>query len=86
MEDLRTDRNPDLIMQVPDPDTVWGWLVESTRRRDLLRSLRRVAMRKTAHRRPAAAPGAIVAGQPCLTPRLPPRRRARQPPFTASRA
>ena len=41
--------NPDLIDQIPDPDTVRGWLAESIRRSELLRSLLRVAVRKAAY-------------------------------------
>jgi hypothetical protein len=51
--DLQTDPHSDLLDQIPDPDTVRGWLAESIRRCDLLRSLLRVAIRKAAYRRPA---------------------------------
>lgn len=50
MADPQTDSCPDLIEQIPDPDTVRGWLAESIRRCDLLRSLLRVAIRKAAYR------------------------------------
>ena len=52
MADPQTDPRPDLIEQIPDPDTIRGWLAESIRRSDLLRSLLRVAVRKDAYRRP----------------------------------
>ena len=39
---------PDLLDQIPDPDTVRGWLADSIRRSELLRSLLRVAIRKAA--------------------------------------
>jgi hypothetical protein len=42
---------PDLLDQIPDPDTVRGWLAESIRRSDLLRSLLRVSLRKAAYQR-----------------------------------
>jgi hypothetical protein len=42
---------PDPIEQIPDPDTVRGWLAEAIRRKELLRSLLRVAIRKDAFRR-----------------------------------
>jgi hypothetical protein len=48
-----TDQRPDLLEQIPDPDTVRGWLSDAVRRADLLRSLLRVAQRKAAYRRPA---------------------------------
>jgi hypothetical protein len=49
----QTDSRPDLLDQIPDPEIVRGWLAESVRRSDLLRSLLRVAIRKAAHgRRP----------------------------------
>ncbi len=54
MANPQTDLWPDLIEQIPDPDTVRGWLAESIRRSDLLRSLLRVAIRKAAHCRPGA--------------------------------
>jgi hypothetical protein len=54
MVDVQTDHRPDLIEQIPDPDTIRGWLAESIRRSDLLRSLLRVAIRKAAYRRAAA--------------------------------
>lgn len=54
MLDQQTDSNPDLIEQIPDPDTVRGWLAESIRRSDLLRSLLRVSIRKAAYRQPAS--------------------------------
>jgi hypothetical protein len=41
--------DPDLIEQVPDPETVRQWLAESVRRSDLLRSLLRLARRKAAY-------------------------------------
>ncbi len=53
MADSQTDPCPDLIEQIPDPDTVRGWLAASIRRCDLLRSLLRVAIRKAAYRLPA---------------------------------
>jgi hypothetical protein len=43
-----------LLESIPDPDTVRGWLAESIRRSDLLRSLLRIAIRKASHRRPTA--------------------------------
>ncbi len=49
MADSQTDHRPDLIEQIPDPTTVRGWLAESIRRSDLLRSLLRVALRKAAY-------------------------------------
>ena len=55
MSDPQPDDRPDLIEQIPDPDTVRGWLAESIRRCDLLRSLLRVAIRKAAYRRPEPA-------------------------------
>jgi hypothetical protein len=53
--DPQTDSRPDLIEQIPEPDTVRGWLAESIRRSELLRSLLRVAIRKAAYRRLASA-------------------------------
>jgi hypothetical protein len=52
--DSHPPTNPDLLEQIPDPDTVRGWLAEAIRRADLLRSLLRVAQRKAAYRRPDA--------------------------------
>jgi hypothetical protein len=52
--DPPTEFCPDLIEQIPDPDTVRDWLAESIRRSDLLRSLLRVAIRKAAYPRPTA--------------------------------
>ena len=49
--DPPTDSRPDLIEQIPDPETIRGWLAESIRRSDLLRSLLRVAIRKASYRR-----------------------------------
>jgi hypothetical protein len=43
---------PDLIEQIPDPDTVRSQLAESIRQCDLLRSLLRVSIRKAAYGRP----------------------------------
>jgi hypothetical protein len=43
---------PDLLDEIPDPDTVRGWLSDSVRRSDLLRSVLRLARRKAAHDRP----------------------------------
>ena len=51
MADPQTDPRPDLVEQIPDPDTVRGWLAESIRRSTLLRSLLRVAIRKAAYPR-----------------------------------
>jgi hypothetical protein len=50
MTDSRPDPDPDLLDQIPDPDTVRDWLAESVRRSDLLRSLLRLAKRKAAYR------------------------------------
>jgi hypothetical protein len=47
--DPQTDPKTDLIDQIPDPDTVSGWLADSIRRSDLLRSLLRVSIRKAAY-------------------------------------
>jgi hypothetical protein len=55
--DPQTEPRPDLIEQIPDPDTVRGWLAESIRRCDLLRSLLRVAVRKAAYRPPTSGKG-----------------------------
>jgi hypothetical protein len=52
--DPKADQHPDLIEQIPDPNTVRGWLAESIRRSDLLRSLLRVAIRKAAYHGPNA--------------------------------
>jgi hypothetical protein len=49
--DPPTHSCPDLIEQIPDPDTVRRWLAESIRRCDLLRSLLRLATRKAAYPR-----------------------------------
>ena len=49
MNAARPQTDPDLIEQIPDPDTVRGWLAEARRRSDLLRSLLRVAVRKAAY-------------------------------------
>jgi hypothetical protein len=51
---LQTDTRPDLLDQIPDADTVRGWLAESVRRSDLLRSLLRLAVRRDSYLRPAA--------------------------------
>ena len=63
MADPQTDHRLDLIEQIPDPDTVRGWLAESICRCDLLRSLLRVAIRKAAHRRPAGQEPQEVHGE-----------------------
>jgi hypothetical protein len=55
VSDPQTDSRPDLIEQIPDPETIRGWLAESIRRSTLLRSLLRVAIRKVAYRRPEPA-------------------------------
>jgi hypothetical protein len=49
----QTEHCPDLLAQIPDADTVRGWLAESVRRSDLLRSLLRLAVRRDAYLRPA---------------------------------
>jgi hypothetical protein len=49
---LQNDSRSDLIEQIPEPNTVRGWLVDSIRRTDLLRSLLRLAVRKAAYQRP----------------------------------
>ena len=54
MADQRHKPDTNLIEQIPDPDTVRGWLAEAIRRSDLLRSLLRVAVRKAAYKRPSA--------------------------------
>jgi hypothetical protein len=54
MADPKTELRPDLIEQIPDPETIRGWLAESVRRCHLLRSLLRVAIRKAAYPRPDA--------------------------------
>jgi hypothetical protein len=59
----QTDSCPDLIEQIPDPDTVRRWLAESIRRCDLLRSLLRLAVRKAAYRHPAAHATREVRGE-----------------------
>jgi hypothetical protein len=51
--DLRRPPQPDLIEQIPDPETVRSWLADSIRRSELLRSLLRVAIRKAAFEPPA---------------------------------
>jgi hypothetical protein len=58
MAEVQADPRPDLIEQIPDPDTVRGWLAESIRRCDLLRSLLRVSIRKAAYRLPMSGKGA----------------------------
>ncbi len=40
---------PELIDRVPEPDIVRGWLADSVRRTDLLRSLLRLARRKASY-------------------------------------
>jgi hypothetical protein len=45
---------PDLVEQIPDPDTVRSWIAQSNRRSELLRSLLRVAIRKAAFDRATA--------------------------------
>ena len=62
MADSQTDSCPDLIEQIPDPNTVRGWLADSIRQCDLLRSLLRVAIRKAAYRRPAVGGKQEVGG------------------------
>jgi hypothetical protein len=59
MTDGATDP-PDLIEQIPDPETVRRWLAAAVRRSDLLRSLLRLARRKAAY--PAAD---HQGGEPC---------------------
>ena len=49
----RPEYPPDLLEQIPDPDTVRSWLAASIRRSELLRSLLRVAVRKAAFQHPA---------------------------------
>ena len=56
MADQRHKADPNLIEQIPDPDTVRGWLADAIRRSDLLRSLLRVAVRKAAYERPSVLP------------------------------
>jgi hypothetical protein len=53
--------NPDIVDQIPDPETVSRMLAESIRRADLLRSLLRVARRKAAYRSvsPRSVPGGV---------------------------
>jgi hypothetical protein len=48
MIDCQRESQPDLIEQIPDPETVRSWLADSIRRSELLRSLLRVAIRKAA--------------------------------------
>ncbi len=48
MADSKPRAQPDLLEQIPDPDTVRSWLADSIRRSELLRSLLRVAIRKAA--------------------------------------
>jgi hypothetical protein len=57
--------SPDLIDQIPDPDTVRAWLAEANRRSDLLRSLLRVARRKAAYDRPSGADSERREAKPC---------------------
>jgi hypothetical protein len=52
MTDSRPPPSPDLLEQIPDPETVRSWLADSIRRSELLRSLLRVAVRKAAYLRP----------------------------------
>jgi hypothetical protein len=47
---------PDPLDAVPDPETVRLMLADATRRRDLLRSLLRVAVRKANYPRPTRRP------------------------------
>jgi hypothetical protein len=63
MADTPPHPEPDLIEQIPDPDTVRCWLAESIRRSELLRSLLRVAVRKASYRRPSVGQGKEAA--PC---------------------
>jgi hypothetical protein len=63
MTDPQPDLRPDLLDQIPDPDTVRGWLAESIRRCGLLRSLLRVAIRKAAYPRPSAPKRQEVRGE-----------------------
>lgn len=56
MADSRPHPQRDLLEQIPDPDTVRGWLAESIRRSDLLRSLLRLARRKAAYEHPSDHP------------------------------
>jgi hypothetical protein len=44
-------QSPDLLEQIPDPEIVRGWLAESIKQSELLRSLLRLAVRKAAYRR-----------------------------------
>jgi hypothetical protein len=50
MAAAKTSAHPDVIEQIPDPDSLRTWLAESIRRSDLLRSLLRVAIRKANYR------------------------------------
>jgi hypothetical protein len=54
MVKIQSETQPDLIEQIPDPDTVRSWIAESNRRSELLRSLLRVAIRKAAFDRATA--------------------------------
>lgn len=55
--------SPDLLEQIPDPETVRSWLSESVQRTDLLRSLLRLAKRKASYRRPSEEMS--KEGEPC---------------------
>jgi len=54
MTESRLNTQPDLIEQIPDPDTVRSWLADSIRQSVLLRSLLRVAIRKAAFGQPTS--------------------------------
>lgn len=54
MTDFHSSQQPDLLEQIPDPETVRSWLAAAIRRSELLRFLLRLAIRKAAFKRPAS--------------------------------
>jgi hypothetical protein len=55
---------PDPLEAIPDPETVRVMLADAIRRRDLLRSLLRVAVRKASYPRPARRPARPAIDEP----------------------
>jgi hypothetical protein len=53
--ETQTTQCPDLLDQIPDPETVRRMLAESVKRSDLLRSVLRLAIRKAAYQRSQAS-------------------------------
>lgn len=56
-----SSHHDDFLQQIPDPDTIRLWLAQSIQRVDLLRSLLRVAIRKSKYPESMSSPANAVA-------------------------